>query len=83
MLEKSKISQLYLKVTLITDGLTNKKLIEYYSVACCVTDINFNREIIVLGLEMMSGKSNSENIGFVIESLVNEYVFNKSLISGK
>ena len=80
-----KINLLLKKATsicLITDIWTNKQMLDFMGVAAAFINDNCEREILVIGLKLMPGRHNAENVKKAIESIVNEYDFDKSCIHG-
>lgn len=82
---KSEINRLIdsaISVCLISDIWTNKQMLDFMGVAASIIDQNHKRRIVVLGLKLMPGKHNAENIKTAIEDIVNEYSFDKNNIIG-
>lgn len=57
-------------------------MLDFMGVAASIIDQNHKRRIVVLGLKLMPGKHNAENIKTAIEDIVNEYSFDKNNIIG-
>lgn len=70
-------------VCFISDIWTNKQMFDFMGLAANIININFEKETIVLGLEIMPGSHNAENIKKAIEDIANVYSFNKSILSGR
>ena len=70
-------------VCLISDIWTNKQMLDFMGIAANIIKSDFTRQTIVIGMCPMPGSHNAENIKKAIETLVNEYSFNKSILSGK
>ena len=69
-------------VCLISDIWTTKQMLDFMGVAANVINNNFEKTTIVIGLELMPGSHNAENIKKAIEDIVNKFSFNKFIISG-
>ena len=70
-------------VTLLTDGWTGQfSNEEYWSVAAQLTNGLFDKEIVVLGMVQMKNGHRAEEIKTAIETIVNEYKFDKRKIKG-
>jgi hypothetical protein len=70
-------------VTLITDIWTNKKNEDYIAVSASLVHEGFVREVVTLGMQLMNGKHNAEDIKLGVENIVNYYIkFDKSKIIG-
>lgn len=69
-------------VCLIADIWTSKQMLDFMGVAANIINYKFEKQTIVIGLELMPGSHNAENIKIAIESIVNKYTFNKSVLSG-
>lgn len=65
---------------LITDIWTSSDSIDFIAVGAALTYTTLRRELIVLGMEEMSGRHTAENVKVGIESIVNKFDFNKSKI---
>ncbi|CAF1068143.1 unnamed protein product, partial [Brachionus calyciflorus] len=70
-----------LSICLICDIWTNKQMMDFLGIACNLTNENFEKEVIIVGMIKMHGKHNAENINIAIEDLINRFSFDKSLIS--
>ncbi len=81
--EIEKILQNAQSICLISDLWTSKSMLDFMGIAVNVIYSNFEKETIVIGLELMSGAHNAENIKIAIERIVNRYKFNKAIIHGK
>ena len=69
-------------VCLISDIWTNKQMLDFMGIAANTIKADFTRQTIVIGMCPMPGCHNAENIKKAIETIVNEYSFNKSILSG-
>jgi hypothetical protein len=70
-------------VTLLTDGWTGQfSNEEYWSVAAQFTNGSFDKEIVVLGMAELKKGHRAEEIKTAIETIVNEYKFDKRKIKG-
>ena len=58
-------------------------MLDFMGIAANIIKSDFTRQTIVIGMCPMPGSHNAENIKKAIETLVNEYTFNKSILSGK
>jgi hypothetical protein len=61
---------------------SNPKLVSFLGLAAMITYENLEKDCVVIGLEIMRGKHNAENIKSVIEKIINEYDFDKSKLNG-
>ena len=69
-------------ICLISDIRTSKQMLDFMGVAAAIVNEFGDREIIVIGMQLMQGIHNAENIKVAIESIVNEYDFDKGIIHG-
>lgn len=69
-------------VLVISDIWTNKQMLDFMGIAVNIIDKYFVKQTMVIGLEIMPGRHNAENIKKAIEDLVNSYDFNKQIVSG-
>ena len=81
--EIESLLQKALTVCLISDIWTNKQMLDFMGLAANITTEDHVKETVVIGMMLMPGIHNAENIKKTIEQLVNQYDFNKSVISGK
>ena len=65
-------------ISLISDIWTTKGLIDFLAICISTSDLNFKREIIVLGMIQMPGRHAAENVKAAIEDLINKFEFDKS-----
>ena len=77
----SKLSEA-LTVSLITDIWTNKIVADYIALGAFILNKFYQHEFLVIGMTSMSGNHTAENIKIVLESLINQYKFNKRLARG-
>ena len=68
-------------ITLITDIWTNKSMVDYLALGASIVNLDFEKELIVIGMIKMPGSHNAENIKSAIETIINEIKFNKAKIS--
>jgi hypothetical protein len=69
-------------VLVISDIWTNKQMLDFMKIAVNIIDKYFVKHTMVIGLEIMPGRHNAENIKKAIEDIVNSYDFNKQIVSG-
>ena len=69
-------------VCLISDIWSSKQMLDFMGVAVNLIYDNFERETIVIGLDLMPGIHNAENIKIALENIVNCIKFDKVVISG-
>lgn len=69
-------------IFLISDIWTNRQMKDFMGLAANIIDLNFEKETLVIGMTMMPGAHNGENIKESIESIVNNFTFNKNKIHG-
>jgi len=70
-------------VCLITDLWTNTIKADFIGLAAVLTDNSLNHELVVIGMMKTPGSHNSETIKKSVETMVNNYTFDKSKIIGK
>ena len=70
-------------IHLFTDLWSNRNNIDFISLAACIINKDFEREILVINMMAMSGRHTAENISSCVEKLVNKYSFDKKKITGK
>lgn len=70
-------------VSLIADIWTTKTMTDFIAVAASITFPSYKKEIIIIGMIRMPGKHSADTIGKAIETIVNEYHFDKAKISCK
>ena len=80
--EINKIFEQAYSVCLISDIWTNKQMLDFMGIAANIITNQFEKQTIVIGLELMPGSHNAENIKLAIENIVNKYKFNKLILSG-
>ena len=68
-------------VTLIPDGWTGT--FEYLGLAAQLTNGAFEKEIIIIGMEVLAKGHAAEEVQEAIEKIVNRYTFDKSKVLGK
>ena len=69
-------------VCLISDIWSRKQMLDFMGLAACTTNNLYENEVLVIGMCLMPGSHSSEFIKEAIESLVNRYKFDKSIIHG-
>lgn len=69
-------------IVIISDIWTSKSMLDFMGIAVNIIYPNFEKETRVIGLELMPGAHNAENIKIAIERIVNKYDFDKSRIYG-
>jgi hypothetical protein len=69
-------------VVVIADCWSNKQMLSFMGVAANIVYENFTNECIVIGFELMEGKSDHLGIKKAIESILNKYEFDKSKVTG-
>ena len=57
-------------------------MLDFMGLAAAFITPNYKRDIVVIGMTLMNGSHNAENIKLAIEKIVNEYSFDKKLIHG-
>ncbi len=57
-------------------------MLDFMGIAVNIIDKYFVKHTMVIGLEIMPGRLNAENIKKAIEDIVNSYDFNKQIVSG-
>ena len=67
-------------VTLVADIWTSVQIADFMGLCATTLSKGVERKTFVIGLKRMSGPHNAENIKDTIESIVNEYNFNKNKI---
>ena len=67
-------------VSLIIDIWTNRINADFLGVGAVLSYANFESELIVIGMDRMTGGHCAENIGLVLEKVVNVYKFDKTKI---
>ncbi len=70
-------------ICLISDIWTSKQMLDFMGLAANLIDRNFEKSTIVIGMCLMPGKHNAENIKLAIENIINNFEFDKSIINGK
>ena len=80
--ELGQIMEASISICLISDIWTNKQMLDFMGLAANIINSNFERETIVIGMILMPGNHCAENIKLAIESIVNDYSFDKSKLSG-
>lgn len=68
-------------VSLTSDIWTTKSLLDFLAICVNLSDSNFSRETIVIGMIRMPGNHNAEHIKTAFENIVNSFEFDKSKIS--
>ncbi len=58
-------------------------MLDFMGIAANIINDEFERETIVIGMTLMPGNHCSESIKLAIESIINQYSFDKSKLSGK
>lgn len=71
-----------LSICLISDIWTNKQMLDFMGLAVNLINKDFKKETLVIGMCLMPGNHNAENIKEAIETLVNQFNFDKSTIHG-
>ena len=70
--------------TLIPDRWTGPfRQTEFLGLACQLINSSFEREIIILGMEVMNNGHSAEEVKKAIENIVNKYNFDKNNCKGK
>ena len=69
-------------VTLISDIWTTPQMLDFMGLAVNLINHKFQKKTIVIGMKLMPGAHNAENIAMAIEELVNSYTFDKNKIKG-
>jgi len=69
-------------ITLIVDIWSSHQMADFIGLCACIIDKYFNKKLLVLGFTRMPGPHTAENIKIAIESIVNQYNFDKSKIKG-
>ena len=69
-------------ITLITDIWTTPQMLDFMGLAVNLINHKFLKKTIVIGMKLMPGAHNAENIAIAIEELVNAYTFDKNKIIG-
>ena len=69
-------------IAIISDIWTNKQMLDFMGLAVCVIDHKFQKKTLVIGMKLMPGAHNAENIAFAIQDLINAYTFDKKIIIG-
>ncbi len=69
-------------ITLIVDIWSSAQMSDFIGLSASITDKNFNKKLLVLGLDRMPGPHNAENIKIAVEKITNQYTFDKSKIKG-
>ena len=82
LIEINKILNEAFSVCLISDIWTSKQMLDFMGVAANIINSNFEKETIVIGLQLMPGCHNAEHIKEAIQLIVNKYTFNKVILSG-
>jgi nitrogen regulatory protein PII-like uncharacterized protein len=70
-------------ISLISDIWTNFQMRDFMGAAASLIDDSFNRQILMIGVIIMPGNHCAEHIKKALETIVNEYDFDKSRIIGK
>lgn len=65
-------------IVLIVDLWSNKQMTGFCGLAAMVTYENFEKECFVIGLKRVHGRHDAENLKSLIESIVDEYGFDKA-----
>lgn len=82
---RSEIQKLFddaISVCIISDIWTNKQSYDFMGIAASIVNSVYEKEVVVIGMELMKGSHCAENIKLAIESVINDYNFDKSIISG-
>ncbi|CAF0713084.1 unnamed protein product [Brachionus calyciflorus] len=69
-------------VTLFPDRWTSLNNTEFLGLGAQLTGVLLNKEVLILGMIDLIGEHSAENIQQAIETIVNEYDFDKSKIKG-
>ncbi len=69
-------------ISIISDIWTNKQMLDFMGLAVCVIDHKFQKKTLVIGMKLMPGAHNADNIAIAIQNLVNAYTFDKNIIIG-
>ena len=78
---ESKLNQAE-SICLISDIWTNRQMKDFMGLAVNMIDSYFEKSTLVIGMCIMPGSHNAENIKLAIESIVNRFSFDKSKIHG-
>ena len=68
-------------ITFISDIWTNSNQLDFLGLIAVCTDKLLNKEYLVIGMEVLNGMHKGENIAEAINSIVNNYEFDKSKIN--
>jgi hypothetical protein len=55
---------------------------DFIGLSASITDKNFNKKLLFLGLDRMPGPHNAEDIKIAVDKIINQYTFDKSKIKG-
>jgi hypothetical protein len=69
-------------ICLISDIWTSKQMNDFMGLAVNLINSQFEKSTLVIGMCMMPGAHNAENIKLAIETIVNRFSFDKSKIHG-
>jgi hypothetical protein len=71
-----------LSICIISDIWTSKNMLDFMGLAVNVIFRDFTKKTFVIGLDLMPGSHNAENIKQAIERITNFYSFNKRIANG-
>jgi hypothetical protein len=72
-----------LTICFITDIWTNKIMADYIALAAVIVNQKYEQELLVIGMNGMSGDHVAEVVKFELESIINSFKFNKLKCHGK
>lgn len=58
-------------------------MLDFIAVSANIVYNNYDKETVVIGMMKMPGRHNAENIKICVESIVNEFKFDKTKVDGK
>jgi hypothetical protein len=67
-------------IVLITDGWTNKQMVEFLALGACLTHKDFRRECLIIGFVEMKNGHTSETVKRAVEEMIERFDFDKSKV---
>ena len=81
--ELSNMCQNACSISIIPDGWTHPNVkIEFLAIAVLLINESFEKQLLVIGMEVLNDGHSAESTKLTIEDIINEYSFDKSKIRG-
>lgn len=82
-LELGNMCQNACSISIIPDGWTHPNVkLEFLAIAALLINESFEKQLLVIGMEVLNDGHSAESTKKIIEDIINEYKFEKSKIRG-